>query len=347
MGIRLDRTTLLQLLEMAQPGLTPREIIEQSACYIFKNGWIITYNGEIACRVASGLDKGLTGAVQAAPLLAVLQKIPEDEIELEPSDSELVIVGKRRRAGIRLEKEILLPIGTVEKPGEWQDLPETFSDALGMVQEATSMDESRFVMTCVHLHPKRIEACDDFQAFRFRLALKGITKPTLIKKDSAKHITALGMTQIAESENFLHFKSPSKLILSCRRYSEGYVEDFPELDKVLDVSGTPTSLPKGLAEAAERASIFSSENADNDHVMLELRPGKVRIRGQGVSGWYQETSNISYQGEPMKMLIPPKLLTELVKRHTNCEMTSERLKINGDDKKWEYVSCLEKMEDPA
>lgn len=339
MTIRVEREKFLQVLETVQPGLSPREIVEQSSSFVFKGGRVITFNDEVACSRTSGLPLDFTGAVQAAPLLTLLGKLVEEELELQIGEGELLVLGKKRKAGIRMEATITLPVDSVEQPTEWQQLPEDFSDAVDMVQQCASKDESQFALTCVHLHPRWMEACDNFQITRYKL-VTGVVKACLVRKEALRHITGLGMTKFAETETWLHFSGPSELQLSCRRYTEQY----PDLAAYLKVEdGQPLTLPKGLAEATEKAQIFSAENPDNDQVLVELRPQKLRIKGQGNSGWFSEVKTIAYDGPELSFLISPKLLTELTKRVNDCEISKDRLKVSGG--KWIYLSCLGKVGD--
>src|SRR5690606_27675400 len=109
--------------------------------------------------------------------------------------------------------------------------------------------------------------------------------------------------------------------MSMRRH----VEEYPDLSPIFEMNGSRTVLPKGLGEACEKAEIFSQENTEDNHVFVELQPGKLRIKGSGVSGWYKESKKIQYDGEPISFYIPPKLMAELSKRHNECEITADRL----------------------
>lgn len=338
--IRVNREELLGKLESVQPGLAPREIVEQSSCFVFKGSTVMTYNDEVACRLPTGFKIKGAGAVQAQPLLAILRKLQEEEIEIETDAEFFRVKGKRRTAGIRMEQEVLLPIDSVDEPGEWKALHDDFSDAISIVQECAGKDESQFWVTCIHLHPKWVEACDNFQITRYKLKT-GLTGPTLVRSSSIKHIISLGMTEFSETESWLHFRNPDGLVFSCRRY----VEDFPDMSRFLECAGQEVALPKGLGEAVEKAEIFSSENADSNQVRVELRPGKLKIKGTGVSGWYSETKKMRYDGKPMSFLITPKLLLEITKRHNECQIDAgaERLKVDGG--KFTYVACLGKEDE--
>lgn len=338
MTVRIKREELIQTLETVAPGLAPKEIVEQSSCFVFKDGKVMTFNDEVFCSRSSNLPKDILGAVQAAPLLALLNKLADEEVELEMGEGELLLTAKKRKAGIRMEKDILLPVDAVETPTEWLELPEQFTDAVDMVHQCAGTDESQFVMTCVHLHPNWMEACDNFQLTRYKLKT-GISKPCVVRKEALKHIVSLGMNKFAETASWLHFQGPSGLVLACRRYTE----DYPDLTPLMVVEGgAQTTLPKGLNEAAEKAKIFSLENTESDQVSVELKPGKLRITGQGNSGWYKEVKDVNYQGEPLVFRISPDLLQELTKRVNDCEITKDRLKVDGG--KWVFITCLGKVE---
>lgn len=334
---KVNREAILHQLECVQPGLSPKEIIEQSSCFVFQDNQVMTYNDEIAC--CHNSDLKLSGAVQAAPLMALLRKLPEDEIEVEAGDGELLVTGNKRKAGIRMESEILLPVEKVETPKKWKDLPADFGEAVAMVQECAGKNENDgFSITCVHLHPEWIEASDNYQIARYTMQLP-IKAPSLVRRDSIKHIVALDMTEFSETESWLHFRNASGLRLSCRRY----LEKFKEFSKFLKVKGEPTTLPKGLGESADMAEIFSAENTDSTEVTVELRPGKLRLKGMGATGWYSEVKKLKYHGQPLSFMIAPKLLAEITRRHNECEIAEERLVVRSGN--FIYVSCLSPVEE--
>lgn len=330
----IKREDLLAQLNSVRGGLTSKEIIEQSSCFCFRNKKVLTYNDEVACTNNCQLD--ITGAVTAAPLLAILEKRDDDVLEYECSNSKLKLRGKKGVTSIRMEAEIALPMENVEYPEKsaWKKLHPDFEDAVGLVQGCAGKDESCFSLTCVHLHPEWIESCDNFQIMRFMIET-GLEQSILIKRDALKHIISLGVTKFAETESWMHFKNPGGLILSVRRHVR---DDYPDLTSLLEVKGMRTVLPKTLIEATDRAEIFSAENVDNNQVQVKLKPGKLIVKGTGVTGSHYETKLLNYKGEPLTFKISPQVLTEIVKQHNECEISNDRLKVNGG--KFIYIACL-------
>lgn len=337
MQTQINRSQLLQELELVEPGLAPKEIIDQSSCFIFKDGYVTTYNDEVAATHECCLN--IEAAIQAKGLLEILRKLNEDTLTITIEEGELLFKGKGRRLGLTVDAEIRLPIDSIEQPEKWKKLPENFCEALGMVQQCAGKDESRFDLTCVHLAKAWIEACDGLHLMRYSIKT-GIKASILVRRTSIRHIVTLGMVGISETTQWVHFKNRGGLILSCRRY----VEEYPDLTGVFEVGETTSmTLPKGLVEAAERAQVFSSENVADDDVLIELRSGRLMIEGRGLTGWFQEVKKVTFAGAPLKFKISPAMLSELVKAHRECEIGEDKLKVDGDG--FVYVTSLGTVED--
>jgi len=330
----VSREAFLHVLESVAPGLSPREIVEQSACVVFRGGRACTYNDEVSCRAPSGLPKEVEGAVQAEPLLALLRKLPEENVTVEAAAGRLTVAGKGRRAWFRLEAEVVLPVDQVERPKRWTPLPPEFAEAVAVVGQCAGTDESQTACVCVHVTPDWVEASDNVQACRWRLKT-GVSQPTLVRQTSLKHVVSAGATELAETDQWLHFRNPRGLILSCRRY----LDDYPALGKFLKAEGAAAALPPGLADAVDRANDFSKELKDANYVLVDLRPGKVAVAGEGVNGGYREVKKLpSYKGEPLAFYVAPSILQDLVQKHRECVVAPERLKVDGGH--YTYVTCL-------
>ncbi len=330
----INRIKLLKSLETVAPGLAKssrEQQVEQGECFVFQNGKAITFNDEVSCSTKCPI--GIEGAVPAKPLLDLLRKLEEDQIDLSLTEKGLSIKGKGRRANIRIEKEIVLPVECVEDAEEWQPLPEDFAEAIKIVASCCSSDKEQFLLTCVNVTPSCLEASDNFQACRFSLDMP-IEKSTLVRKDSLAKAAGLGMMEIGESENWLHFRNSNGLVLSCRRYMEQYYN----LDAPLSVSGEEAELPKDIQDILAKCAIFSNEDTVTGGLVdIELKSGMMRIWGRGPSGWFNETKKIVYDGKPMKFSINPKLLLEVVKHTDQCEIGKGAIVIKTE--KFVYMSC--------
>lgn len=335
--IQVNREEFLHKLEQISPGLSPKEIVEQSSCVIFKDEQLHSFNEEIACSIPSSLPKEINGAVQAQPLIAQLRKWNEEVVELKFTKSELQIKGKGRQAGIRMSSEILLPLEVVEKPTKWHKLHEDFVDGIGMVESCASTDENYFNRTCVHITPKFMEAFDNYQLTRYEVETP-LKQGLLVRRDAIKHVQTRDLTSISESGVWLHFKGSSGLRFSCQKYDE----DYEDLSAAINMKGSKIVLPKTLAEEMARAEVCTAENQDSNLVKVEIIPGKMRIRGDGASSWFTAVKKLKYDGKPRKFMIAPSLMIELLKRHTECLITDDKIKVDGG--RFVYVASLDEVE---
>ncbi len=334
--MQINRESLLSSLEQVQAGLSTKgNTLEQSNSFVFQAGQVITFNGEVSCRAPTPLSEKITGAVWSKPLLEILSKLPDENLEVLVKDEALVLVGKNKReSGVRMEKEITLPVLDIEPPGAWHELHPEFCEAVGTVQKCAGKEQLEFAQTCVYVHPKWVEATDDSQLCKWRLKT-GFESPLLARQGSIKHITSLGMTEFSETENWVHFRNQNKLVLSCLRFS---TDDYPKTKGALDFEGRKVVLPKGLVKVMERCSIFSSDDKDNNLVNFTLDKGQVTLKGQGASGWHVEHRKVNYKGPRIEFLINPELLSDIIQNHNDCVIGEDKLRVDAG--KYQYMTML-------
>jgi hypothetical protein len=237
--------------------------------------------------------------VKAKPFLDILTKLAEDEVDVGCADGEIRVKGKGRRAGVTMDADVLLPVEAVEKPGDWKALPDDFCQAISLVYGCASLEESRFVLTCVHFSASFVEACDGFQLARFPF-LTGFENSTLVRAESMRRVIGMDMKEMSETQSWLHFRNSSGLEVSVRRY----LDEYPNLEKFLDSAGlTPFTMPGGLEEAVQKAEVFSQDGASGNYVLVDLRDSCMLLEGRSVVGWFQEKT---------KHALPSR---ERVKRH--------------------------------
>lgn len=330
--MKINREIFLNDLQMVKPGLSPREFIEQSSCFVFQDNMVMTFNDEISCRKKVDLD--ITGAIQAQSLLAILERMDDPDLMVEENDKgEVEFRGKRKAFGVTKDAEVFLPVDKVEKPQKWRNLPAGFLEAIGKVQHCASTDESKFLLTCIHLHPDYIEACDNKQLMRWTLKTE-MDEPVLIRSSSLNPAVELGMDKIALTTSWVHFKNQAGLIYSCRRYTE----DYHDFNKFIAFKGHPMVIPRGLADASERAAVFATDKAGDPFVKVTIKDRKIRIVGEGLTGWFREIKKVAYDGPPMEFVIAPELLKYISEKHKDAEVAKGKLKAVGEC--WVYCTVL-------
>ena len=329
-----NREKLSAALNAVLAGTSPKEVVEQSDCFVFTGGEVLTFNDEVACRAASPLPE-LEGAVPARKFLDLLARLPDEEIDVTQADGELLIraAKSKNKAGVRMEAEIMLPVDAVERPGKWAKLPPEFADAVRTTAACAGKDESQFALTCLHMTPEFVEACDNFQLARFPLALP-ISGGVLVRAAGIRAAAAMGMTGISESDQWLHLKNDDGLTLSCRRFLEDYADVSAHLS---DEGCVPATLPGGVEESVALAKIFSGDDPLSENITVKLKPGRMLVEGRSTSGWYQGAMKVAYDGAEVSFMVSPDLLVEICRRSRDCKIGEGRLVV--DVGKFRYVTC--------
>jgi hypothetical protein len=334
--MKIDREGLLAKLESVEPGLSTKEVVDQSSAYIFDGATVTTFNGEIAARSPCELV-GVSGAVSARHLKDLLLRLTDDAVDITTSDGELRLRARSGRGVVAMQAEIRLPVDQIETPDPegWCDLHPEFGDAVEVVGACAAKDDNNYKLLCVHITPGYVEACDNYQLARYPLPT-GLASRSMVRRDSLRHVVALGMTQAAETETWVHFRNPAGLALSMRRWSE----DYEDLDLLLDAvqDTTPATLPGGMDEAMERTGVFSADSHTGDVVHVALTGGRMQLRGEGAGGWWEERKAVKYTGPDIAFMIAPKLLTEIADRAQDCEIAPGALRV--DNGKFVYMTCL-------
>lgn len=322
----VDKHALLNALEGTKPGLTQKEVIEQSSSFVFKDGRVYTFNDEVCCSAKTELE--IEGSVLGMPLLEILRRLPDDEIKVEVGEGELLIRGRKKEIGVRMEKEIYMPLESVEQTnGKWKTISEDFLDAMDLVRQCAETDKTKGALTCVRMTPECIEAFDNYQMCRWTVNTK-LKDEALIKSDTAKAIVKLGINKISATGQWVHFwNQENDIILSSRKY----IEDYIDLAPYLAVQGVPASFPKGLVEAIELSELSSADNNQDEKnvVLVEIRPDKLRITGTGVSSRYTETKSIRYKGTSLAFKIHSKILSNIVSRFNDCHISEKFIHVDG------------------
>jgi hypothetical protein len=340
--MEINRIQLLSELEKVQPGLSTKDTVEQSSCVAFSEGRAYTFNDEVLCSCKTSLSD-VSGAVSASPLLEVLNKMPEETLDVSVDEGKFLVKGKRRRASIRMEEEVTMAISSVNVPPSkdpsWKELPAGFGEAMEVVRRCVKKKEQDgFCLCCVHVSAKWMEASDQHQAIRFPIKT-GFSESVLIHGTAALHVGSMVATHYSLSDSWIHFKNIAdkelRYVMSCRRY----LEEFPSesITRILATTGEPLKLPLGIGDAAKIAQVFSKDS-EYGELSITLAPGKMKVTGEGLQGSYSETKKIKYDGPQIRFSIAPEILSDIISRQDTCEISKGLLKIEGGN--YQYATCL-------
>jgi len=330
--MKINREEMLKVLESITPGLATKEMFEQSSCFAFEDGKVITFNDELCCMRDSPLK--INGAVKAAPLLNLMRKLNDEVVDVDVDKNQMKVSAGGRKVEFAMEAEVMLPYSSVDTPEDWDDVNPEFFDAVESVNLCAGTDESEFELTCIHIHPDFVEACDRFRIERYELET-GIDEETLVRSTTLKSIVGFGFTKMSKTGSWLHFKNPAGLVVAVRRF----LDDYKNLDAFLQDSGSnQLSLPGNLSDAISNAEIFSSEHSVN-YLTVQLKTNVMMITGKGPSGRYRERKKVVYEGPDEQFQIVPKMLLAISEKGNKCRIGNGKLFSEGEKSK--HVVCTD------
>lgn len=342
----VDREKLLSVLQTVTPGLTLKETVPQSACFVFSAGRVHTFNNQIYCSSPSPFGSDVIGALTAKPFLDLLSRLTDDELECEihrtkketGTSAEFRLYGGDKRSGIRIETDVQLPISSIEPPGDWNPLDSGFGDAVAVVSECAAASDNDWRLTCVHISPNYVEACDRYQAVRFPIKTP-IESSVLLRASAVSKLTAMGATEFSVTPNWMHFRNTDGLVFACRKFPD----EFLEISQHFSTDGGKIiTLPGGLDGAVAKAEVFSAENSGGNMLQVVLREGSLYVKGMGAHGWYQERKQVQYDGPRLDFRISPKTLVSVMKRSNECHFLDTKIIINTG--KYLYLTVTQSAE---
>ena len=330
----MKRSELLTILNKVKPGLANKELVEQSTDFVFKNKKVYTYNDEIA--VSYPIDLNFEGAVPAMELYQMINKIKDEDIEINISENEIVFKGKKFQAGIRLESDIVLPLDDIQAPTIWKSVPKKLVEIISFCSFSVGKDMSRPALTCIHLTNSYIESCDNFRFTRY--VLKSNFDNILLPNKAASKLTKYVFTAYGRTDGFIHFKNDEDLIFSCRIFED----EYPDVAQILNKSdeGEKIRFLPSTTEILERVETMAEQDLTGDRkVSVEILNGKIKIRGENNIGWFEETNKVRCKTN-LVFDINPKFLTEILTHTTNAKISNDKTKLRFDDEKFIHVMAI-------
>lgn len=336
--MQISKEKLQKALEIVKPGLANKDIIEQATSFAFMDGKVFTYNDEIS--ISHPIDAiDITGAIDAQNLYQLLGKLKKEEIDIEITDSEIILKSGRATAGLVFQSEIKLPLEEVSTISKWKKLPELFIKACEFVVGSAGHDMSRANLTCVHVNNGGfIEASDGLRITKFMV--EGIPiKTFLIPATSCLQVIKLKPISIAEGKGWVHFKTEEGTIISCRIFED---DIFPDTKPHFKVEGTEITFPKTSAEVLDRASVFAKrEHLFDESIEITLENKRFRIKSESETGWFEEELNGKYEGDSLTFQISPYLLRGIFAETLTCTLSKDRLQFEGEN--WKSITALKNI----
>jgi DNA polymerase III sliding clamp (beta) subunit (PCNA family) len=336
--MKTKRTEMIGCLEKILPAITGKEVVRQSDCVAFSDGYAWSYNDEwsLSQPLPEGLD--LNGAVRAAELLGLLKRIKFAEVNLETDQNSLTITwGKKSRATIRME-EILLPLEEITEPGkeDWSPLPDGFCEAVQFVAFCAGSDMAKPLLTYLHVSGDSVEACDFFRICRRSMGGE-IDQDLLIPAVAAGVLIKYRPVDwyADPDQNWIYFVNEDDTLFCCRTIGD----DYPDLDRLLVEDGEELEIPEEILDALDRVGVFAKRDlAQDEEVKFSVADGQLTITAGNDVGEITEGLDVKDSGRDLDFCTSPVFLRKAFKLIRRVRVGDAALQFDGDG--WLHVVSL-------
>jgi len=307
--MKIKREDMVTALSLAKAGLSPKQSINQTGTFVFKDDCLWTFNDEILVSVP--IKTGIECAVPSKELTAFINRSSAEEINVKFEKGQFRASAGRTRCGINSEAEITLPIDDLEIPEEqdWIDIPKRFLDGVSATAGSTGRDSSQLSLECIHITKKGfMEACDNYQATLYDLE-EEFDSDVLLPARNVLPLKNIEPFHYAVTKDWVWFINDRDVIFAVRSHWGEFLatEDF------MDVEGPQVELPAELGQALGDADIFVDDDGERN-VSVSLESGKMKVKGEGDMGWLEESIPIKYKGEAVAFQINPTFLSRIISR---------------------------------
>jgi DNA polymerase-3 subunit beta len=256
----------------------------------------------------------------------------EEEVDIETTETAMLISGRKSNASITLQSEITLPILDISEKKTWTALPEGFSKAVKFSLFSAGVDMTKPELSCVNIDGKFVQTCDNFRLTRYTLPGKGIKSPMLIPASACAELIKYDPTHYAVDESWAHFMNKEGTEFSCR-VVEG---KFPDLQSFIDKkTNNKLQLNEDTSDILDRAIVFLGDNSQ--YVKISISSNFMTIRADGNVGWFKEKARVDYKGELIEFMINPTFLKDMIAvlRDVSIDESKALLKFEGEN----FVHC--------
>jgi DNA polymerase III sliding clamp (beta) subunit (PCNA family) len=343
-NMEVNREDLLDVLNLVRPGLSQKEIVEQSNHFIFNKDEILAYNDELL--ISYPFDIELQCTVDASLFLKLISRMNSETVSIELKKDRLEVWNAKTSAHIPIvkESEIFEYITKVTNglaDADWHRLSQDFIDGLRLCAFSAETDRVLGTLTCV-----RVEGEDIMSGSKIRVSWYKMDK----KVDEDFYIEAALIQELYKYEDissytlskaWAHFKSESGVTFSARRvipldllpFREPF-EGFP--------TGVRIKIPADLRSSIETVNIVNEGETGADKlVMLVIDNDKITCKAETTKGAIFE--EVSF-GKPVELdktiqlTIRPDFLIDVLEKATYMYFSDRMILFKRQA--FQHAACL-------
>jgi DNA polymerase III sliding clamp (beta) subunit (PCNA family) len=313
--MKVNTKQLQQNLKILEAAIYDTGWNEEFKYVYFTGEYLATYNGSIC--IAIPFKYEFKDAVPGKQFINLIQKIKDDEIEIESKEGILKISAEKIDAELTTipfeDENDILKITDTSKL-EWKPLPPDFLDGINLIKfNIEKTDITRPALTCLFIDKEKIRGATGSRASIY-IMNDSINDSFLLPINSAIELSKLdNITHYNKQENSIVFKD-----IHGTMFHSVILDDlsFPKIEPYFEGEGKEIIFPKKIVEAIETSAVMlSEESLLNKNIYISYNDGKMACRGEkkGI-GWIKSRIETDFQSEDnFEFRVNPIFFNEVLK----------------------------------
>jgi DNA polymerase III sliding clamp (beta) subunit (PCNA family) len=337
--MEIQKDQLKSALNLLKPGLSKKDIITNSNCFVFNKGYISSFNDELWFNYPV---EGITEyfAVESDEILELLDKTKTDKVTIEVTDDYLLLHAGKANAGFKLV-QVDFPVDVAMFDNvEWQELPDDFQMAIKFAAMSASDDLTNPILNCVSIKPDgTVSGTNNFRLSNWVLKSELPIEDTLIPADSVLKILTIKPTSFVTDNDWVHFKNDEGVIASCRVV----YETFPDVSKALSKvkGGELIMFPDDIIDILKRAEVFTDDEKIAQTITITRKRNYLIIDSESdAKGFFKERIVMDSESADFSFMINPLFLKDILKQSKKCMLQTESYLISFHGDNWVYMARL-------
>ncbi len=286
----IQKTVLLDALKAAASGVGNTPLLQGGDTFVFKDGFIHTYNDAMSVSVPFKAPEPLEGAVKAKEFLAIVGKLPAEEIKLVVVPTHWILKSGNATLELTLlEAAVMDKVKGIAPAGDWLPLPDGLVEGISLC----GFTRNTSPLSGVVVSDGAIVSTDEFRINRYLMTQEAIT-PFWISDPAAQELIKVpSLTDYQVSGAWVNFLSKGGIIFSAKLLN---FEKFPfaKLLSVVDRTAQTDedfshSLPSGLPVVLDRAATLAMDMEKMTALRLTFEKKGVTVSTERSIGKYKET----------------------------------------------------------
>lgn len=320
--MKINKQELLKALSAAKPGLSAKEIVEETVRFIFTGKEVTTFNDKICIIIPFETD--FACSVHGDEFYKILSSIKEEEVDITVVDNQMKINAKKTKAGLSTiigEKERVISLienlqTSTKKKGFWKKLPEDFLQGIYLCMFTASKDMTTKVRCCVAVKGDKIFSTDNLRISRYILSSE--MEEMLIPARDAMELVKYEVKKYGLSDGWVHFITNEGIMFNCRIMLGDY--PFTSISKYFREPENEIEIPVEMKEVMKTAAVVAEGEVDIAKVVeVIIEAGKIICKSEdkGKKWLVKEIDFPEYEGDKVLFYVNPSFFAQVLDKSTS------------------------------